>query len=93
VKIVVARETREGEARVAMVPELVGKLTGPGAEVLVEPDADRHSLIADADDEAVGASVAADAVEPASRTSCSSSPRRRCSSATPRTRSASCSMR
>ena len=64
-KIAVARETREGEARVAMVPELVGKLTGLGAEVLVEPDAGRHSLIADADYEAVGASVAADAVEQA----------------------------
>jgi NAD(P) transhydrogenase subunit alpha len=39
VKIAVARETREGEARVAMVPELVGKLTDLGYEVLVEPDA------------------------------------------------------
>jgi H+-translocating NAD(P) transhydrogenase subunit alpha len=65
VKIAVARETREGEARVALVPELVGKLTGLGAEVLVEPDAGRHSLIADADYEAVGASVSAGAVEQA----------------------------
>jgi H+-translocating NAD(P) transhydrogenase subunit alpha len=39
VKIAVARETREGETRVAMVPELVGKLTDLGYEVLVEPDA------------------------------------------------------
>ena len=38
-KIAVARETREGETRVAMVPELVGKLTDLGYEVLVEPDA------------------------------------------------------
>jgi NAD(P) transhydrogenase subunit alpha len=39
VKIAVARETREGETRVAMVPELVGKLTDLGYEVLVEPGA------------------------------------------------------
>ena len=38
-KIAVARETREGEARVAMVPELVGKLTDLGYVVTVEPGA------------------------------------------------------
>ncbi|MCW2821641.1 MAG: transhydrogenase subunit alpha, partial [Marmoricola sp.] len=42
-KIAVARETREGESRVAMVPELVGKLTDLGYEVLVEPDAGRRA--------------------------------------------------
>ena len=47
VKIAVARETREGEARVAMVPELVGKLTALGWEVAVEPGAGLHSLIPD----------------------------------------------
>jgi NAD(P) transhydrogenase subunit alpha len=65
VKIAVARETREGEARVAMVPELVGKLTGLGYDVLVEPDAGRHALIADEDYEAAGASIDAQAVEQA----------------------------
>jgi H+-translocating NAD(P) transhydrogenase subunit alpha len=65
VKIAVARETREGEARVAMVPELVGKLTALGYDVLVEPDAGRHALVADADYEAAGASVASDAVDQA----------------------------
>jgi NAD(P) transhydrogenase subunit alpha len=65
VKIAVARETREGEARVAMVPELVGKLTGLGYDVLVEPDAGRHALIADKDYEAAGATVDAQAVEQA----------------------------
>ncbi|GAA4368746.1 NAD(P) transhydrogenase subunit alpha [Nocardioides caricicola] len=64
-KIAVARETRDGEARVAMVPELVGKLTGLGYDVLVEPGAGEHALIADADYEAAGAGVAADAVEQA----------------------------
>jgi len=39
VKIAVAKETREGESRVAMVPELVEKLTGLGYDVLVEPGA------------------------------------------------------
>ena len=42
-----ARETRDGEARVAMVPELVGKLTDLGYEVAVEPGAGGHALIAD----------------------------------------------
>jgi len=65
VKIAVARETRDGEARVAMVPELVGKLTGLGYDVLVEPGAGEHALIADADYEAAGASLATDAVEQA----------------------------
>jgi NAD(P) transhydrogenase subunit alpha len=65
VKIAVARETREGEARVAMVPELVAKLTGLGYDVLVEPDAGRHALIADEDYEAAGATVDAQAVEQA----------------------------
>ena len=64
-KIAVARETREGEARVAMVPELVGRLTALGYDVLVEPDAGRHALIADADYVAAGASVDAGAVEQA----------------------------
>lgn len=64
-KIAVARETRDGEARVAMVPELVGKLTGLGYDVLVEPGAGEHALIADADYEAAGATVDAGAVEQA----------------------------
>ncbi|MGB0101621.1 MAG: NAD(P) transhydrogenase subunit alpha, partial [Nocardioides sp.] len=69
-KIAVAREAREGEARVAMVPELVGKLTGLGYEVLVEPDAGRHALIPDEDYEAAGASVDAAAVEQADVLAC-----------------------
>ncbi|HEU5037935.1 MAG TPA: NAD(P) transhydrogenase subunit alpha [Nocardioides sp.] len=64
-KIAVARETREGEARVAMVPELVGKLTGLGYDVLVEPDAGKHALIADEEYAAAGATVDAGAVEQA----------------------------
>jgi len=57
VRIAVARETREGETRVALVPELVPKLTGLGYEVTVEPGAGLGALHADADYEAAGAVV------------------------------------
>ena len=65
VKIAVARETREGENRVAMVPELVGKLTGLGAEVVVEPDAGRGALIADQEYVDAGATIDAGALDDA----------------------------
>ena len=61
-KIAVARETREGETRVAMVPELVGKLTGLGYDVAVEPDAGRHALLADEEYAEAGAVLDADAL-------------------------------
>jgi NAD(P) transhydrogenase subunit alpha len=51
----VARETRDGESRVALVPELVGKLTGLGYAVSVEPGAGRRALIADEEYAAAGA--------------------------------------
>ena len=57
------RETRDGEARVALVPELVSKLTGLGYEVAVEPDAGRHALIADAEYADAGAVVTDSAVD------------------------------
>src|SRR3954452_9086895 len=57
VKIAVVRETRQGEARVAMVPELAGKLTGLGAEVLVEPGAGEKAEDADAEDAEAGATL------------------------------------
>ncbi len=50
-----AGETRDGESRVAMVPELVGKLTGLGYDVAVEPGAGRAALIADEEYAAAGA--------------------------------------
>ena len=55
-----AAETREGETRVALVPELVGKLTGLGYEVAVEPGAGVRALHADEDYVAAGAEVAAE---------------------------------
>jgi H+-translocating NAD(P) transhydrogenase subunit alpha len=63
--IAVARETREGETRVAMVPELVGKLTGLGYDVAVEPDAGRHALLPDEEYAEAGAVLDADALESA----------------------------
>jgi NAD(P) transhydrogenase subunit alpha len=62
VKIAVAKETREGETRVAMVPELVGKLTGLGYDVAVEPGAGMHALLADEEFAEAGAELDADAL-------------------------------
>jgi H+-translocating NAD(P) transhydrogenase subunit alpha len=57
VRIAVAKETREGETRVALVPELVEKLTSLGYEVAVEPGAGKGALHADEDYAEVGAQV------------------------------------
>jgi len=62
VKIAVAKETRDGETRVAMVPELVTKLTSLGYDVAVEPDAGAGALIADEEYAAAGAVVEPDAL-------------------------------
>ena len=56
-RVAVARETREGETRVAMVPELVGKLTALGHEVLVETGAGTGALHDDEEYAAAGALV------------------------------------
>jgi NAD(P) transhydrogenase subunit alpha len=61
-RIAVVRETREGETRVAMVPELVGKLTGLGYDVAVEPDAGKHALLSDEEYAQAGAVLDADAI-------------------------------
>jgi NAD(P) transhydrogenase subunit alpha len=60
VRIAVARETREGETRVALVPELVGRLTALGYDVLLEPGAGVGALHADEDYVDAGARVAAE---------------------------------
>ena len=57
------KETREGETRVALVPELVGRLTALGYAVAVEPGAGVGALHADEEYAAAGAVVDADAVE------------------------------
>jgi NAD(P) transhydrogenase subunit alpha len=63
VKIAVARETRDGESRVAMVPELVEKLTALGYEVAVEPDAGRAAQFADDEYVDAGATVEESALD------------------------------
>lgn len=56
-KIAVAKEVREGENRVAMVPELVGRLTGLGYDVHVTPGAGASALADDAEYERAGATL------------------------------------
>jgi NAD(P) transhydrogenase subunit alpha len=63
VKIAVAKETRDGEFRVAVVPELVAKLTGLGYDVAVEPGAGLHALLADEEYAEAGATVDPSAFE------------------------------
>ena len=57
-----ARETREDESRVAMVPELVGRLTGLGYDVAVEPGAGAAAMAFDEEYGDAGAVVDADAL-------------------------------
>ncbi|WP_340539274.1 NAD(P) transhydrogenase subunit alpha [Nocardioides sp. GXZ039] len=64
-RIAVARESAEGETRVAMVPELVGKLTALGYEVVVEPGAGDGALLADDEYAAAGALIYEAAIESA----------------------------
>ena len=61
-KIAVARETHEGETRVAVVPELVGKLTALGYQVEVQPGAGHGALHSDQEYAEAGAEVSEDAL-------------------------------
>ena len=65
VKIAVAKEVLEGESRVALVPDLVGKLTALGYEVVVEPGAGAGALLYDDGYVAAGATVSEQALEAA----------------------------
>jgi NAD(P) transhydrogenase subunit alpha len=56
-KIGVARETAPGEARVALVPDALSKLTAGGHEVLVEAGAGLGALIPDKAYEEAGAKI------------------------------------
>jgi len=60
-KLFIPRERRALEARVAATPETVKKLAGLGLEVRVEADAGRGASFSDAEYEAAGARIAADA--------------------------------
>jgi NAD(P) transhydrogenase subunit alpha len=60
-KIAIARETADGETRVAATPETVGKLIALGAEVTIEAGAGASARMPDADYAAAGATVAPNA--------------------------------
>jgi len=64
-KIAVAREIDASEPRVAAVPDTVKKFKALGAEVAVEPGAGVKSGLPDAEYEAAGATVSADALNDA----------------------------
>jgi len=53
----VVKESLQGEARVALVPELVARLVGAGHEVLVEPGAGADAQFPDAEYSEAGATV------------------------------------
>lgn len=57
IRIAVPRETRQGERRVAMVPEVVARLTKQGAEVVIERQAGAAAYQHDAAYEEAGASL------------------------------------
>jgi proton-translocating NAD(P)+ transhydrogenase subunit alpha len=59
-RIGVPRETAEGERRVALVPEVVGKLTSSGLDVVVERGAGAEAIIPDAQFEEAGAALTDD---------------------------------
>ena len=59
-KIVVLRETQEGEARVALMPESVKKLTALNASVQIETDAGLRAARTDDDYREAGAEVSSD---------------------------------
>jgi len=56
-KVGVAKETAPGERRVALVPEVLGKLKAAGLDILVERDAGAGSSIPDAAYQEAGATV------------------------------------
>ena len=61
-RIAVAKETAEGETRVALVPDSVSKLVAAGHEVVVEPGAGADADFADDVYENAGAQVGEDAL-------------------------------
>jgi len=63
VKVSVPKETRPGERRVALVPDVAGKLSDAGFEVLVQAGAGAEAHLADGAYSEKGATVVADAGE------------------------------
>jgi len=56
-RIAVPKEIRDGEKRVALVPDIINKLTRLGYEVSVESGAGNHSQATDEDFKSAGASI------------------------------------
>ena len=61
-RIAVARESEPGEARVALVPELLAKLRAVGYDVAVQPGAGRLALMTEEAYAAAGATVTPEAL-------------------------------
>jgi H+-translocating NAD(P) transhydrogenase subunit alpha len=59
-KVGVPKETRNGESRVALVPEIIRKLAAKGFDVAVEPGAGEGSMLSDAVYEDAGATISDD---------------------------------
>jgi NAD(P) transhydrogenase subunit alpha len=59
-KVGVPKETAEGERRVALVPEVVRKLTGKDFEVVVQPGAGEAAMLSDEAFEDAGATISDD---------------------------------
>src|SRR5437667_11406584 len=62
-RIGVPKETAAGEHRVALVPEVISKLTAKGLDVVVQAGAGAQALLPDASFTGAGASLVADAAE------------------------------
>ncbi len=56
-RVVVPKEIRSGEKRVALVPDIINKLVRIGLEVAIESGAGLNALASDADFEAAGATI------------------------------------
>ena len=56
-RVAVPKEIKDGEKRVALVPDVINKLTRLGLDVVIEAGAGIHSQATDADFTAAGATV------------------------------------
>ena len=62
-RVGVAKESVEGERRVALVPDAVERLVAKGFEIVVQKDAGAAAFLPDSEYEAAGATLAADFAE------------------------------
>ncbi len=56
-RVVVPKEIKDGEKRVALVPDVINKLTRLGFDVVIESGAGVHSQAVDAEYKAAGATI------------------------------------